>query len=438
MPASAQIEYSGLAANQFLLEVVPAKESNISYRSASLLTADMSGPRGEGYIIQGSESVGDGGTIQPAGIASQGSSEQMLLPSGVLIPASQVSPSTPIPVMSPGQPTPIISLDVAASLVQSPVSLPYNPRPNQTLGLAKRPVDNSPPSLLETKQSKPLDMRSTGLGHEAPKFPPPEPYEFREMTLGCRFGMSFMICTTTPMILMTSSPPSRSSVTTDQWFTTRVDTSWTVSQVKLHMLTKLLGARRDQLKALNHPSESHTESTSSRDPAGTHEVKAISTSNQSSVIFAFQESSDFDSLNYSPSPRYRPLAWPVERQPFGAESGIPSLSSFAQSVPTTYQAHLVSETDTLKTDRHLPNCGFSVATAPPVMPCLNTNSLNKEDLLDELLDRLEIAAKEAVYKAIDKYCLIRFLGVCTIFMFNTLHSSLPSPLSSPELTHRTG
>ena len=186
------------------------------------------------------------------------------------------------------------------------------------------------------------------------------------------------------------------------------------------MLTKLLGARRDQLKALNHPSETHTMSNSSSDPAGIHEVKGISTSNQSSVIFALQESSDLDPLNYSPSPRYQPLAWPVERHPFDAESGTPPLSSFAQSLPTTYQTHPVSETDTLKTDRYLPNRGFGVATAPPVMQCLNTNSLNKEDLLDELLDRLEIAAKEVVYKVIDKYCLVRFFGVRTIFMFNTL------------------
>ena len=437
IPASAQIEYSGLAANRFLPEVVPAKERSLSYQSASLPTAHMSGPRDEGYIIRGFESMEDCGTIQLAGIAAQGSSGQMLLPSGALIPASQVSQSTPMPVMSPERSTPIIPLAVAASPVQSQASLLYNPRPNQTPGLAKRPVDNSLPSLLDAKQNEPPDMRPTGLGYEAPKFPPPEPYEFREMTLGCRFGMSFMTCTITPMMLMNPSP-SRSSVTTDQWFTTRVDTSWTVSQVKLHMLTKLLGARRDQLKALNHPSESHTESTSSSNPAGIHEVKAISSSNRSSVIFAFQEPSDLDSLNCSPSPRYRPLTWPVERQAFDVEPGIPSLFSFTQSDPTTYQTHPVSETDTLKTDGHLPNRGFGVATAPPVMSCLNTNSLNKEDLLDELLDRLEIAAKEVVYKMMDKYCLIRFLGVRTIFMSNTLHSSLPLPLSSPELTHHTG
>jgi len=185
------------------------------------------------------------------------------------------------------------------------------------------------------------------------------------------------------------------------------------------MLTKLLGARRDQLKALNRLGESYTQLTSSSDPARIHEVKTISTSNRSSVIFAFQEYSDPDLLNYSSSPRRQPLAWPAERQPFDAKPNIPS--SFAQSAPTTYQAHLVSETD-----RHLPHRSFGAATAPPVMSYLNTSNLNKEDLLDELLDRLETDAREAVYKLTDKYCLIRFLGVRTI-----LCSALcvpPSPL----------
>jgi hypothetical protein len=226
-------------------------------------------------------------------------------------------------------------------------------------------------------------------------------------------------------------PPSRSSVSTDQWLTTRVDTSWTISQVKLHMLTKFLGARRDQLKALNRPSKSFTQLTSSSDPVGIQKVKTISTLNHSSVLFAFQESSDHSLLNCSPSPHHRPLAWPVERQPFDTEPSIPSLSSFAQGVPTTYQAHLVSETDTLQTDCHLLHCSFGAATAPPLMSDLNTSNLNKEDLLDELLDRLETDAKEVVYKVTDKYCLIRFLDVRTIFKFDTLPASFPLPLSSP-------
>ena len=202
MPTSARTKGSGLVANQYLLEVTPAKGRSISYQSTTLPPADMSDPRDEGYTIQGLESAGGGSTIQSAGIAPQGSSGQMLLPSGTLIPASRVSPTTQIPVMSPapGRPTPISSLSATASLVQSPMSLPYNPRPNQTPSLAKRPVDNLY-SLLETKQSKPPGMRPTGLVHEAPSYSPQERHEFREMTLGCRFGMSVLMCTTIPICL---------------------------------------------------------------------------------------------------------------------------------------------------------------------------------------------------------------------------------------------
>jgi len=220
--------------------------------------------------------------------------------------------------------------------------------------------------------------------------------------------------------MLTSPPPSpRSPVTTDQWLTTRVDTSWTVSQIKLHILTKLLGARRDQLTALNYPSESRIESTSSSHSARVREVKTIATSNQSSVIFALHESSNFESLNHSPNPHYQLPPWPVERQIFDAKPDIPSLASFAQSAPITHQAHLGSETDTQNTDSPVPHRGFGAATAPPVMTSLNVNDINKEDLLDELMDRLETEAKELVYKVTDKYCLMRFLGVRIRFTFNT-------------------
>ena len=85
----------------------------------------------------------------------------------------------------------------------------------------------------------------------------------------------------------------------------------------------------------------------------------------------------------------------------------------------------------MKTDRPSPHRSFGADTAPPVMSDLNTSNINKEDLLDELLDRLETDAKEVVYKMTDKYCLIRFLGVRIIFMFNALRAFLPLPLSSP-------
>jgi len=93
-----------------------------------------------------------------------------------------------------------------------------------------------------------------------------------------------------------------------------------------------------------------------------------------------------------------------------------------------YQAHLTSETDTAKglnTDHHLPRLGFGVATTPLAMTNLNMNKVNKEDLLEDLLDRLETDAKEHVHKMTEKYCLMRFLSVRSIFIFNALYSSLP-------------
>jgi hypothetical protein len=182
------------------------------------------------------------------------------------------------------------------------------------------------------------------------------------------------------------------------------------------MLTKLLGARRDQLKVLNHPGESHSGTTHS---AIIHENRAISTSNRSPIVFGLQESSDLDSLSYSPQPSDQSPPQPVEREAFETNPDIPFLSSFVQSVPTVYQAQFDPSTDTVKglnTDRHLPSLGFVDATPPPAMIDLSLNKVNKEDVLDELLDQLETDAKERIHKVADKYCLIRFLYVRIVFI----------------------
>ena len=208
---------------------------------------------------------------------------------------------------------------------------------------------------------------------------------------------------------------------TDQWLTTRVDTTWTVSQVKLHMLTKLLGARRDQLKALNYPGESHFGTTHS---AVIHENRTIATSNRSPVIFGLQESTDVDSSSYFPKPPDQPSPRLVDHERFSADPDTPSLSSFIQSAPTVYQTEFDLRTDTFNgpnTDRHFPYLGFAAA-APTGTADINKNKLSKEDVLDELLDRLESEAKERVHKVADKYCLIRFLYVRIVFLFNFLNS----------------
>jgi len=404
-PTSAQIEDSDRTTGDTLLKVDPPQGESIPHQTPTLPTADMSYPRDEGYTIQERKNLERDASIYPAELAPQGPHRRILRfepppPTGRPNLASSVPLITPTPIASPEREAAL------AATAASP-----------------KPFGDSLQSLLGASQSYPLDPPGSypiDLIHGgliAPKPPPPESYEFREMTLGCRFGTSSKIYTTICIIFTNPSPPQRSPVATDQWLTTRVDTSWTVSQVKLHMLTKLFGARRDQLKALNRPSESQTENLP---PLSIREHKIIATSNQSSIVFEIHESSDLDSLSHSSYHSSQPSPRPLEHEPFNTNSDIPSLSSFIQSVPIVHRARFNPETDAdkgLNTERHFPYHGFVAATTPPAVKNLNTNKVNevnKEDLLDELLDRLETDAKEGVHRVADKYCLISFLYVRTV------------------------
>jgi len=191
------------------------------------------------------------------------------------------------------------------------------------------------------------------------------------------------------------------------------------------MLTKLYGVRRDQLKVPNYPGEYHADATTSSHPVNIRENKTIATSNDSSIVFEVHESTDLDSLSHPPNHRSQPLPRSVESELFNTNSGIPSLSSFIQSVPTVYQAHVDPKAETVKgpnTDRHSPYRDFASVATPPAITDLGTNKVNKEDMLDELLDRLETEAKERIHKVADKYCLTSFLYVRTIFILDILHS----------------
>ena len=410
-PPSVQIGDSDRTTNG-----VPSKGGNIPLQTATLPTPDISSPHDERHIIQKGGKVEAGATIYPTELAPQRSFQQTRLlesPSstGTPTPASHVFPSIPIPITSPEQ--------GASPAAATPTSKPFGDSLQSLLG-----INQSYPSDIHDQH--PIDLVYGGL--IAPKLPPPEPYEFREMTLGCRFGASFELYTSIHIMFTNRSPLWHSPVATDQWLTTRVDTSWTVSQVKLHMLTKLLGARRDQLKALHHPSEYHIEATTSNRPVNIRENKIIATSNKSSVVFEVHESSNLDSFGHSPNHRYQPPRH-GESEPFDTNSGIPSLPSFIQSVPTVYQAHFDPETETVKgpnIDRRFPYHDLATAATPPTIVDLSTDKVDKEDVLDELLDRLETEAKERIHEVADKYCLTSFLYVRNVFVFDTLHS-LPFP-----------
>ena len=150
----------------------------------------MSSSHDERYTTQERENVEAGATYR-AELAPQGSFQRMRVfespPStGTPTPASHVSFSAP---RSPGQ-------EASPSAVTP----------------ASRPLDGSLLSLLgtnlsyssDTRDQHPIDLAYGGL--IPPKLPPPEPYEFREMTLGCRFGTSFELYTAILIILTNTSP----------------------------------------------------------------------------------------------------------------------------------------------------------------------------------------------------------------------------------------
>ena len=198
-PTSAQIENSGRTTDEAFLKVVSTKGGGVPHQRATLPVANMSTPFDEWYTSQEFGDLEARTTIYSAEYTPQGSSPRILpieTPStGTPNPASPLSPSTPILITSPALPATLIPLASAST---------------------KEPFGNSLQSLLGTNQSKPpdahdphpIDLIHGGL--VVPKLPPPEPYEFREMTLGCRFGTPFKIYVTIPNVLTNLSPPASS------------------------------------------------------------------------------------------------------------------------------------------------------------------------------------------------------------------------------------
>ena len=196
-PTSAQVGDSGRTTDEaFLKEVVPTKGGGISCQRATLPVANMSTPFDEWYTSQEFGDLEARTTIYSAEFTPQGSSPRILpieTPfTGTPNTSSPLSPSTPIPNTSPALPAAAIPLAGASP---------------------KEPFGNSVQSLFGTNQSNPpdahdphpIDLIHGGL--VVPKLPPPEPYEFREMTLGCRFGTPFKIYVTIPNVFTNLFPP---------------------------------------------------------------------------------------------------------------------------------------------------------------------------------------------------------------------------------------
>lgn len=176
------------------IEDVPTKGGGVRRQAATLPVADMSSHCDEWYTVQEFGNLEARTTIYSAEFTPQGSSPRVLpleTPStGTPIPASPLSPSTPIPITSPA--LPIATIPLADTSTQAPF--------------------DSLQTLLGTNQSNPpgahdphpIDLVHGGL--VVPKPPPPEPYEFHEMTLGCRFGTPLEIYVTIPIMLTNLSP----------------------------------------------------------------------------------------------------------------------------------------------------------------------------------------------------------------------------------------
>jgi hypothetical protein len=188
-PANAQIEGSYRTADEaFRKEVVLTKGGDIRHQTATLPVADMSSPWTEWNTFRELENLEAGASSE---FTPQGSSPQIL-------PLETPSTGTPILASPSSTPTPITSpaLPAAAS--------------------TKKLLSDSLQSLLGTTQSNPPDARDphpidlADGGLVLPTLPPPQPYEFREMTLGCRFGTPFKIYISIPIVLTNLSPPASS------------------------------------------------------------------------------------------------------------------------------------------------------------------------------------------------------------------------------------
>ena len=200
-PISAQIEDSERTTDEaFLKEVIPTKGGRIWHQTATLPVPDMSSACDDCSTFQGFENVEAGTTIYSAEFTPHGSSPQILpleTPStGTPIPAFPLPPNTlPPNTLPPNTLVPITSLALPAT------------------ASTKKPFGDSPQSPLGTNQSNPpdphdphpIDLAHGGL--VVPTLPPPEPYEFREMTLGCRFSTPFRVYISISIVLTNLSPP---------------------------------------------------------------------------------------------------------------------------------------------------------------------------------------------------------------------------------------
>jgi len=208
-------------------------------------------------------------------------------------------------------------------------------------------------------------------------------------------------------------------VPTDQWLTTRVDRTWTVSQVKHHMLTKIWGGRRYQLTLppnLLHPTKSGVQEGQARAPDaeedGTRRI-SISSSVYSSVVFASSIQGDHERVHRSSDNLVHGPSASPERS---ANSGIPdggrtppltkSLSSTEFGTRgrsgTPSSSHRRGETVSGQRQRSPSNLSDTII-----------RDLRREEAMDRLYERMEASVRRRVLKAAKNYRIVSFSNVGT-------------------------
>ncbi|KAG9054158.1 hypothetical protein FS842_005927 [Serendipita sp. 407] len=233
---------------------------------------------------------------------------------------------------------------------------------------------------------------------EAPPFPlfniwtmpnariPIPPY--KEMSLACRF------------------------VPTDQWLTTRVDRTWTVGQVKHHMLTKLWEGRRYQLSIPRVVPPPPRERTLSQEGLG---ITSITSSNYSSVLFAPGLG---DHHNYAASSLYRssntidtvingsvPSLVPSTAAPDSPDGSSPPRQLSRSISSERLRGRSPSSTSSRGRARSLGPGGkrpLSQATESVL------GDLQREEAMDRLYERMEASFRMKVHRAAKNYRLVSF------------------------------
>ena len=231
------------------------------------------------------------------------------------------------------------------------------------------------------------------------------------MTLACRFGQLYRKARVyVPLTI------DQQIVPTDQWLTTRVDRTWTVSQVKHHMLTKVWGGRRYQLslpRNLTNAAKTAPHGTEPGADEGSRRM-SISSSNYSSVVFAASVQGsvpgDYERSHYTFDTVINGSSASLDRSsvtPGTPDGGrTPRLTRSHSSTDLASRGRPKSASSSHKR-------GKSVSGQRPTSNRSDSiiRDLRREEAMDRLYERMEATVKRRVLKAAKNYRVVSFSNV---------------------------